>query len=256
MAHRSGRLPSFEPLLRASSSFASEARAGSAHSTPAVPKARSASTKQVAPPAPLTSSLTARSLHSERPSSPTASLHAERQLAEQDDEKAISEEVAWRLQEGEVLFDMLDRDRDGLLSRREARAWLRSLGWCLTDAGLDMLLKEHSGEKSTWALPQLLRVADLGQDLCGPDPEALRDCFQTLGVQGPAASKELFKQLAVGHEGGLTELDVEDLFTLCGVPAMQRSVGLDTLVDGLVGTICQPKVNVHKGAWGSRRLFV
>merc|ERR1719223_2283782 len=46
------------------------------------------------------------------------------------------------LYDGEILFDMLDVDHDGALSRREARAWFRGMGWCLDDLSVDEILDE------------------------------------------------------------------------------------------------------------------
>ncbi|CAE7493391.1 unnamed protein product [Symbiodinium necroappetens] len=104
-----------------------------------------------------------------------------------------------------------------------------------------------------WALPKLLEVADLGEDLCGPNPEALRAAFKTLGSQS-SCTKDRLKQLATGHDGGLTEADIDELFALCG--ASSQRVSTDTLVDGLVDCICQPKAHVHKAVLGQSRLFL
>ncbi|CAE7601169.1 Myl12b [Symbiodinium sp. CCMP2456] len=178
------------------------------------------------------------------------------------DADVASKEVApWRRKEGEVLFEMLDRDKDGYLTRKEARNWLRSLGWCLTDVAFDALLEEAAGvstedsslHRRKWALPKLLEVADLGEDLCGPNPEALRAAFKTLGSQS-SCTKDRLKQLATGHDGGLTEADIDELFALCG--ASSQRVSTDMLVDGLVDCICQPKAHVHKAVLGQSRLFL
>ncbi|CAE7441356.1 Myl12b [Symbiodinium sp. CCMP2592] len=174
---------------------------------------------------------------------------------------AAAREVApWRRKEGEVLFEMLDRDKDGYLTRKEARSWLRSLGWCLTDAAFDALLEEAAGvstedssHRRKWALAKLLEVADLAEDLCGPNPEALRAAFKTLGSQS-SCTKDRLKQLATGHDGGLTEADIDELFALCG--ASSQRVSTDILVDGLVDCICQPKAHVHKAVLGQSRLFL
>lgn len=176
------------------------------------------------------------------------------------------EEPSWRQSEGEVLFEMLDKDKDGFLNQKEARTWLRSLGWCLVDEALDTLLKEaqteaprkkdiSSPDHKKWVLPELINAADLGQDLCGPHPEALQSAFRALGAQS-TCSKDCFKQLATGHEGGLTEADVEDLFALCGVPATQRQAPTSALMSGLVDCICQPKAHLHRGVLGHTRHFL
>ncbi|CAL1134650.1 unnamed protein product [Cladocopium goreaui] len=118
------------------------------------------------------------------------------------------EEPSWRQSEGEVLFEMLDKDKDGFLNQKEARTWLRSLGWCLVDEALDTLLKEaqteaprkkdiSSPDHKKWVLPELINAVDLGQDLCGPHPEALQSAFRALGAQS-TCSKDCFKQLATG----------------------------------------------------------
>mmetsp|Transcript_35569 Transcript_35569/g.82144 ORF Transcript_35569/g.82144 Transcript_35569/m.82144 type:complete len:189 (-) Transcript_35569:104-670(-) len=186
-------------------------------------------------------------------------------MASRPDDHEV-EVTPFRRSEGEALFDMLDRDKDGFLTQKEARNWLRSLGWCLTDAAFNTLLEEagqadessktqEAGSRRRWALPQLLHVADLGEDLCGPHPEVLRGAFKTLGAQS-TCSKERFKQLATGHEGGLSESDVDDLFAICGAPSSQRYVPTDVLIDGLVDCICQPKAHVHKNVMGQSRLFL
>lgn len=163
--------------------------------------------------------------------------------------------------------EMLDKDKDGYLNQKEARTWLRSLGWCLVDEALDALLKEAAepqpgsllsdgvacSSSRKWVLAELINAAELGQDLCGPHPEALQSAFKALGAAS-SCSKDLFKQLATGHDSGLTESDVEDLFSLCGVPVSHRQVPTSTLMRGLVDCICQPKANLHKGVLGHRHL--
>jgi len=259
---------SFEPLLKQSSGEASpqRQRVGSVPAVqPPLPKAPSARSRDqvrrtdVSPPDLVP-----------QPLAPSLKRLLEERCQDGVPSSVSGEENAWRWSEGRALFDMLDRDHDGCLTQREARTWLRSLGWCLDDEALDTLLEEAALElelessclqateppqrkKRQWALPQLFYVAELGQDLCGPDPEALREALRILGVRGPGSSKERFKQLALGHEGGLTEGDVEDMFQLCGIPSNQKTVGLDPLANGIVDSICNPKVSGLQGH--ARRLL-
>lgn len=115
------------------------------------------------------------------------------------------------------------------------------------------------------ALAELMQAAELRQELCGPHPEALQSAFRALGASTTCAKaprrgghlgwQEAFKQLATGHEGGLSEADVEDLFALAGVPATQRSVATQSLMKGLTDCICQPKANLHRGVLGQRHFL-
>ena len=100
---------------------------------------------------------------------------------------------------------------------------------------------------------ELAQAAEMGQELCGPHPEALFSAFRALGAS-TTCSKEAFKQLAVGHENGLTEQDVEDLFALAGVPNTQR-VATRSLMKALTDCICQPKANLHRGVLGQRQFL-
>jgi hypothetical protein len=51
--------------------------------------------------------------------------------------------------DAEMVFYMLDKDRNGMLDRREAKLFFRTLGFCLDDADLDMILDEsHDGQTS------------------------------------------------------------------------------------------------------------
>eukprot|EP00438_Fugacium_kawagutii_P029537 Skav210208 [mRNA] locus=scaffold440:9816:31269:- [translate_table: standard] len=113
--------------------------------------------------------------------------------------------------------------------------YFQGLGWCLVDEALDTLLREadEAGtgrpETAVKVLPELINAADLGQDLCGPHPEAaassvaalswlvrlavqaLQSAFRALG-----ASTNCSKDCPIetnGHEGGLTEADIDDLFS-------------------------------------------
>jgi len=259
---------SFEPLLRdrcASSLIDPELRVGSVVPAPApvlaAPKVQPQAESQSSlappldPPAPM--QLCRNSLLDQQQASSQGS-----DSMQCHSEDISEEELVWRLQEGQSLFDMLDKDADGFLSQKDARAWLRSLGWCLTDEALNALLEEsfieaeledqskmleppssaRDGRRRQFTLSQLHRIADLGQDLCGPDPDSLRSSLQILGLDGPSSSKEHFKKLAVGHEGGLSEADVDELLALCGVPRSQSTLGLEALSNSLIGSICQPKL--------------
>lgn len=44
--------------------------------------------------------------------------------------------------DAQLAFSLFDQDGDGALSRREARAWFRCLGWCLEEHDLDLILDE------------------------------------------------------------------------------------------------------------------
>ena len=86
-------------------------------------------------------------------------------------------------------------------------------------------------------------------------------CLVWFQVRDSNHLQDSFKELATGHEGGLTEADVDDLFSfgpwrawwpamittemvprLCGVSVAQRQAPTSTLMSGLVDCICQPKV--------------
>mmetsp|Transcript_62176 Transcript_62176/g.140248 ORF Transcript_62176/g.140248 Transcript_62176/m.140248 type:complete len:217 (-) Transcript_62176:76-726(-) len=171
---------------------------------------------------------------------------------------AVEEVRAARIREGHCLFEMLDRDRDGALGRRDARSWLRSLGWCLPDAELDSLLDQAPSAPSpqrgnlggnspsrrgcSWSLPGLLCLADKQRELCGPDPEALLRALRLLaGGRGASTARERMRQLATGHEEGLSDADFEELLELCGVAATARSIDVEAMHAAIVDTVCQPR---------------
>mmetsp|Transcript_20252 Transcript_20252/g.56223 ORF Transcript_20252/g.56223 Transcript_20252/m.56223 type:complete len:694 (+) Transcript_20252:126-2207(+) len=195
-------------------------------------------------------------------------------------EEDVNPDLAAHLQDGAVLFEILDRDQDGKLGPRDARAWLRSLGWCLDSASINSMLKEvheeqaavpeggaqgaRSGTPSSpreqWTFPQLLTVADRHRDMCGPDPEAIRKSLQVLaggrnwrGSESNLVSKELLRSRATCFEteGGLSAGDFDELLALCGVSTKAKMIPVDAVVSQIVDTICHPKATaVSRGHGG------
>merc|ERR1712151_325341 len=49
-------------------------------------------------------------------------------------------------------------------------------------------------------------------------------------------------------EGGLTKDDFDEMLALCGIPLTAKTVKLDSIVDGVIQTICHPKAQtIHDG---------
>ena len=78
----------------------------------------------------------------------------------------------------DIAFEMLDRDRDGFLNRRDARYWMRCIGFCLSDQELDKMLNlslsTFGGRESMFSFRRLSAVADSGRSRRGPDLTGLR----------------------------------------------------------------------------------
>eukprot|EP00450_Noctiluca_scintillans_P012803 CAMPEP_0194495780 /NCGR_PEP_ID=MMETSP0253-20130528/13267_1 /TAXON_ID=2966 /ORGANISM="Noctiluca scintillans" /LENGTH=186 /DNA_ID=CAMNT_0039337093 /DNA_START=89 /DNA_END=646 /DNA_ORIENTATION=- len=160
-------------------------------------------------------------------------------------------EYALHLHDGDVLFDMLDKDHDGFLSRREARIWFRSLGWCLCDEALDEFLNEvadHPRERQGWELSSLLSVATKHLAVCGPDPRAIRSALHTL--MGPRRSfdRDTFRREASRFDLGFTAQDIDHLLDLCAIRPHAPEVLVEAVVDGIVQAICLPKAPQHRSA--------
>jgi hypothetical protein len=168
--------------------------------------------------------------------------------------------------DGEVLFAMLDQQRLGELGRRDARKWLRTLGWCLDDAGLDSMLNEaqaagpcassKSKFSARWTFAQLIQLAERYSDLCGPDPEAVHTALRSLSGLAESGAAASFVDRATLQanatrfegEGGLTNQDFDDMLALCGIPLTAKTVRLESIVDGMIDTICHPKAQaIHDG---------
>eukprot|EP00928_Gymnodinium_smaydae_P090482 TRINITY_DN74274_c0_g1_i1.p1 TRINITY_DN74274_c0_g1~~TRINITY_DN74274_c0_g1_i1.p1 ORF type:complete len:475 (-),score=75.17 TRINITY_DN74274_c0_g1_i1:115-1539(-) len=158
--------------------------------------------------------------------------------------------------DGEVLLSMLGNDGEKSLTRRDARTWFRSLGWCFDDAALDSILDEAladtnaepSSEPPRWELPTLVAAAERYRDLCGPDPHAVRSALQLLaGCQGKGGtenvSRETLRARATQfeNEGGLSAADFDELLELCGVPLTAKSLRLESIASSIVDTICHPR---------------
>lgn len=172
--------------------------------------------------------------------------------------------------DGWVLFDMLDRDQDELLSRQESRVWFRALGWCLSDEDLDAILDEVLAEAPQqaagllhdcippdpnlpggalcgrrWSHRALQAAAGRYFSVCGPDPKALTDAlFALLGPRRAVSTGFLRDRLALGD--GLPEADFAQLLALCGLPS-QGSVSLEALLGTMVEAICQPNTALERG---------
>lgn len=175
------------------------------------------------------------------------------------------------LRDGELLFALLDRDSVGELGRRDARAWLRTLGWCFDDAHLDSILDEarvgnsdlsprvvsprNPGGGPRWCLAELMGAAGAHREDCGPDPSAVQAAFRLLAGPmdiGQDASRETLRSQATRFEkeGGLSPDDFDELLLLCGVPLTAKKVPLDSVVATMVETICHPKAQTM--GYGSR----
>merc|ERR1719223_115459 len=170
------------------------------------------------------------------------------------------------LYDGEILFDMLDVDHDGALSRREARAWFRGMGWCLDDLSVDEILDEilqansgavHSafsprhtvldlqqhrhGQKKSWRLAHLLEGAERHRSLCGPDGGSLLRSLRLLVGHSEVVAKDFLWQRMEEYESGIEEPDFAELLDLCGVPARARWIQPDALARKMVDHICEPR---------------
>merc|ERR1712232_23054 len=64
-------------------------------------------------------------------------------------QKLDEHDTAAHLYDGEILFNMLDLDIDGILDRRDARSWFRGMGWCLDDAAVDSMLDEACDDEAS-----------------------------------------------------------------------------------------------------------
>mmetsp|Transcript_62602 Transcript_62602/g.116448 ORF Transcript_62602/g.116448 Transcript_62602/m.116448 type:complete len:229 (-) Transcript_62602:48-734(-) len=176
------------------------------------------------------------------------------------------------LRDGEVLFEMLDKNKDGVLDRRQARAWFRGLGWCLDNSSLDGILDEavtsppEEGYASTsragctferppgdleprpWQLPQLLDAAERYLELCGPDPESVKRALLTLSRQRGQVKKRWLRHNSTSEPEILSQDDFDQLMALCGVTPGEELVDVNTLTQAIVDTICHP--SPHPG-WSS-----
>lgn len=194
-------------------------------------------------------------------------------MAQEAAEEADSAGDTLQRQEGQTLFAALDRKRMGILTRREARTWLRGLGWCLNEVRLDALLdgegdpesktqgaKTPSSSRGFWTLEDLLAIAERHRHVCGPDPEVIQASLRTLAGRGRRiATKDHLRQTvaetlaAVARDGAggdgaplLTEADLEEMMDICGVPATARALDMEALTNLIVEMICQPKVPCHR----------
>merc|ERR1719253_445692 len=139
--------------------------------------------------------------------------------------------------DGAAVFEMLDGGQKDALDRFESRSWLRCLGWCLDDAGLDSILDSRLPTQESdsccpelWSLAELLRLAEDHMDLCGPDPDTIRRCMRAFAGRGRHRHRWITRdqlrqqaaELSAGDEDVLTEWEVEQLLGLCGISGQTR----------------------------------
>lgn len=144
-----------------------------------------------------------------------------------------------------IAFEMLDKDRDGLLSRRDGRAWLRCVGWCLPDDALDSLLDSvpprgaGAGGTRGWTLDRLCQIADQHEASRGPDVEGLRKALRILAGRTSKMNKETFREYTA-LDNIFSEQDFNELMDICGVHSTTKFVDVDVLANAMADKIVNP----------------
>eukprot|EP00746_Dinoflagellata_sp_MGD_P163125 gnl/MRDRNA2_/MRDRNA2_91006_c0_seq1.p1 gnl/MRDRNA2_/MRDRNA2_91006_c0~~gnl/MRDRNA2_/MRDRNA2_91006_c0_seq1.p1 ORF type:complete len:204 (-),score=47.11 gnl/MRDRNA2_/MRDRNA2_91006_c0_seq1:215-826(-) len=175
--------------------------------------------------------------------------------SDSDEEGALKVDAA----DYSIAFEMLDKDRDGMLSRRDGRAWLRCVGWCLSDEALDTLLDSvpprgaGAGGTRGWTLDRLCQVAEQHEASRGPDVEGLRRALRILAGRTSKMNKETFREYT-SLDNIFSEADFTELMDLCGVASTAKFVDVDTLANAMAEKIINPPaIQARLTSHGPRR---
>jgi len=139
----------------------------------------------------------------------------------------------------------------GVLTRVQARMWLRCAGWCVEDSELDQMLdtaslprgKTRAGtpvERTKWGLRQLIEVleAERRSGRRNPGVPDLQAALRRLAGDRPKISHQLLTELTLEAEG-LTEADLSQVLHALGLDD-SKHINVDVLAQRLVSKMVQP----------------
>merc|ERR1712232_975154 len=81
---------------------------------------------------------------------------------------------------------------------------------------------------------------------------ALRVLTESADSNADVVDREALRSSATrfGCDGGLTKEDFDELLALCGIPLTAKTVKLESIVDGVIETICHPKAQTISNGYG------
>ncbi|KAI3383830.1 hypothetical protein SNEBB_010248 [Seison nebaliae] len=114
-----------------------------------------------------------------------------------------------QIQEFKEAFNMIDQDRDGLISKEDLRDMLASLGKEVSDEYLEEMIAEAKG-----SINFTMFLTLFGEKLNGTDPEeVIRNAFQCFDDDNSGKiNEERLKELLLTTGDYYTENEVEQLF--------------------------------------------
>mmetsp|Transcript_4568 Transcript_4568/g.11526 ORF Transcript_4568/g.11526 Transcript_4568/m.11526 type:complete len:285 (+) Transcript_4568:140-994(+) len=134
----------------------------------------------------------------------------------------------------------------------------RSVGSSTPHASPESKVAVPSAQKPRvlrWTLPHLIGAAMRNRHLCGPDLNALRGALLRLFRGQRTVRKAQLRQRIADLRflaGGMTDGDLENLFSVCNIPSSTDVVDLEVLFERMMQAICQPKSEAARRRSSSR----